>query len=175
MATIQPDSYDPLFPIRSSSSSSSRAAPAADDDNDKLKAFIAGFYAASDDPGRNDDWLSYFAPDAVLIMGDKVVRGTEGIREFRRGMWENVRSRKHRPTKVFPASFPSPSSSPETGTGAGTAKTAAVEYMLHGSLDLELKSGDISTVAWAGRAVLEEVPGGGGALKYALYQVYMHR
>lgn len=84
-------------------------------------------------------------------------------------MWENVRSRKHRPTKVFPASFPSPG----TGTGTGTETETTVEYMLHGSLDLELKSGDTSTVAWAGRAVLKEA--NGGALKYALYQVYMHR
>lgn len=74
MATTNPDGHDPLFPVRSSG----RAAAADDGDNNKLKAFIAGFYAASDDPGRNEDWLSYFAPDAVLIMGDKVVRGTEG-------------------------------------------------------------------------------------------------
>lgn len=88
-------------------------------------------------------------------------------------MWEKVRSRRHRPLKVFPASFspspPSPATDlPGTGAGAGL-----LEYMLHGTLDLGLKSGDVSKMTWAGRAVLKE--SGGGELKFALYQVYMHR
>lgn len=82
-------------------------------------------------------------------------------------MWEHVRSRTHRPTKVFPALFSSPPGL-ETGHEKGT-----VEYMLHGSLDLELKNGDSSKVTWAGRAVVRE--DGEGVLKYTLYQVYMHR
>ncbi|EMR68370.1 putative phd finger domain-containing protein [Eutypa lata UCREL1] len=63
MAT--PNGYDPIFPIGTKA-------------DDKLRAFVSNFYAVSDDPGRNEDWLSYFEPDAVLVMGDKVAKGTEG-------------------------------------------------------------------------------------------------
>ncbi|RYO79327.1 hypothetical protein DL766_000194 [Monosporascus sp. MC13-8B] len=34
-------------------------------------AFIRNFYATSDDPNRDEEWVASFAPDAVLIMGDR--------------------------------------------------------------------------------------------------------
>jgi hypothetical protein len=43
-----------------------------------VKRFISEFYATSDNPARNDEWVDYFAPDAVLIMGDRTAKGTEG-------------------------------------------------------------------------------------------------
>ncbi len=46
------------------------------------------------------------------------------------------------------------------------------EYMLYGSVDLELKSGEKMAGQWAGRAVLRDDDEGG--LKYTFYQVYIH-
>lgn len=182
-------SYEPMFPNDAKVDA-------------KLKAFISEFYSVSDEPDKNEKWVSYFAPNAVLVMGDKVAQGTQGKRAYevlllgpaigtndlfmaleihglRRGMWETVKSRKHHPLKVFPASFPTPADTqlgPETGVSTGTARgtsMSVVEYMLYGSLDLALKSGDVSKVSWAGHAVLQE--DGEGALKFALYQVYLHK
>lgn len=79
-------------------------------------------------------------------------------------MWEQVESRRHKPEKVFPGSF--------GGVGGGGGEGVAAEYMLHGSLDLVMKSGEQQAVSWAGRAVLRDVD---GKLKYQLYQVYLHK
>ncbi|KAI1413690.1 hypothetical protein F5Y13DRAFT_160865 [Hypoxylon sp. FL1857] len=131
--------------------------------DERVKKFIARFYATSDDPSKNEEWVDYFLPNAVVIIGDKSAKGTEEIRRLRQGMWEQVERRKHRPEKVFPASF--------EGT-ARDSEAIAAEYMLHGSLDVVTKSGEQQTVSWAGRAVLKEDE---GQLKYALYQVYLHK
>ncbi|KAI0098980.1 hypothetical protein F4776DRAFT_650212 [Hypoxylon sp. NC0597] len=129
---------------------------------ERVKNFIARFYATSDDPSKNEEWVGYFSPDAVVIIGDKSAKGTENIRRLRQGMWEQVETRRHKPEKVFPASF---------GATDGSEAIAA-EYMLHGSLDMVTKNGERQAVSWAGRAVLEEDD---GKLKYKLYQVYLHR
>lgn len=93
-------------------------------------------------------------------------------------MWRDVASRRHRPHGIFPASLPSPSF---TEAGAGTAGSredgtdpTTTEFMVHGDLDLRLRSGDdaLVYVAWAARAVLRRDE---GMLRFVLYQVYMHR
>ena len=90
-------------------------------------------------------------------------------------MWEEVASRRHRPHKVFPATFPAAAAGEGTGSDGGPDR--AVEFMVHGSLDLGLRTGELVCVAWAARAVLRREEGGegGNRLRFALYQVYMHR
>ncbi|KAI0435087.1 hypothetical protein F5Y09DRAFT_293642 [Xylaria sp. FL1042] len=129
--------------------------------DERVKRFISAFYAVSDDPGKNDEWVDYFAPDASLVMGDKMARGVEEIRVLRGGMWEKIKSRRHKLDKVFPAVFELPEHEHE----------GRFEYMLYGSADFELKSGEKLTGQWAGRAVLRD---GEGGLKYTFYQVYIH-
>ncbi|KAH9898844.1 hypothetical protein F4778DRAFT_171372 [Xylariomycetidae sp. FL2044] len=133
--------------------------------DDRVKALISEFYSISDDPSRNEEWVDCFAPDAVLVMGDRSARGTEEIRELRRGMWEKIRTRRHRPEKVFPAAY--------EGEG-GSEGTGRWEYMLHGTLDLVMRedAGKRQVVTWAGRAVLEEDDG--GRLSFLYYQVWLH-
>ncbi|KAK5636682.1 hypothetical protein RRF57_012394 [Xylaria bambusicola] len=46
-----------------------------------------------------------------------------------------------------------------------------IDYMLHGVVDLELKSGGEITRQWAARGVLREDEKG---LKYTFYQVYFN-
>ncbi|OTA90682.1 hypothetical protein M434DRAFT_77558 [Hypoxylon sp. CO27-5] len=127
-----------------------------------VKDFIARFYATSDDPSKNEEWVGCFLPDAVVIIGDKSAKGTDAIRRLRQGMWEQVEKRRHKPEKVFPAFF----------GGIDGSEGIAVEYMIHGSLDMVTKNGEQQAVSWAGRAVLKE---DAGKLKYQLYQVYLHR
>ncbi|KAI2630810.1 hypothetical protein GGR54DRAFT_635417 [Hypoxylon sp. NC1633] len=129
--------------------------------DERVKDFVSSFYATSDDPSKNEEWVDYFLPDAVVTIGEKSARGTEQIRQFRQGMWEQVKTRRHKPEKVFPASF-----------GGAGADGDAVEYMLHGSVDIVTKTGEQQALTWAGRAILKEVD---GRLKYELYQVYIHK
>ena len=99
-------------------------------------------------------------------------------------MWEEVATRRHRPHKVFLASSPAAAAAGE-GAAGDRDRDRTVEFMVHGSLDLGLRTGELVTVAWAARAVLRRGEGGGdekqeegeGArrLRFALYQVYMHR
>ncbi|KAI1126680.1 hypothetical protein F5Y10DRAFT_244353 [Nemania abortiva] len=129
--------------------------------DERVKEFISAFYAISDDPSKNSEWVDYFAPDALLVMGDKRARGIEEIQELRENMWEKVESRKHKLDKMFPAAFEP--SEPEHGW--------RFEYMLYGSVDLELKSAQKVAGQWAARAVLTNHE---DKLKYTVYQVYIH-
>ncbi|RYP43682.1 hypothetical protein DL768_009783 [Monosporascus sp. mg162] len=80
---------------------SSRSTPP----DDKLKAFTHDFYTTSDDPDRDEKWVTYFAPDAVRIMRGRLARGprVKFIRRLRRATWDNVRSRRHSSLKALPA------------------------------------------------------------------------
>lgn len=71
---------------------------------------------------------------------------------MRKGMWEKVKSRSHKPVKVFPF-----------GENAD-------EVMLYGTVDYELKDGREASVPWAGRAHLVEEE---GQVKMDFYQVYL--
>ncbi|OTB08343.1 hypothetical protein M426DRAFT_316967 [Hypoxylon sp. CI-4A] len=147
------DSYVPEFPSNY---------PAGN----KIKDFVAKFYAISDDPSKNEEWVDYFLPDATVIMGEKSATGTEDIRRFRQGMWEVVATRNHAVTKAFPGAF--------GGGIAGDNNDQAdrIEYMLVGTLNLLLKTHERQDISWAGHAVLREVD---GKLKYEYYRVYMHK
>ncbi|KAI0128849.1 hypothetical protein BJ170DRAFT_693661 [Xylariales sp. AK1849] len=144
--------YDPVFP----------SSVAADD---KIRTFWSTFFETSDDPSKNDDWVNYFLPDALLVMGPTTAKGTEGmsfflpfllqIRHVRTGMWEKVGARKHKPLKVFESTF-----------GSGT------QYMLHGDVDYELKTGERQSISWAAHAVIEDVE---GQLRFSYYRVYLQR
>lgn len=57
--------YSPLFP-------SSTAA------DDKIRAFVSEFYKTSDDSAKNEEWLGYFLPDAVMVMGPDTFTGVDG-------------------------------------------------------------------------------------------------
>ncbi|KAI1330400.1 hypothetical protein F5Y16DRAFT_396368 [Xylariaceae sp. FL0255] len=147
---------------------------------DRLKHFISTFYAVSDDPSRNEEWVeAFFAPEAVVKIGKNMARGHNEMRKMRAQMWEKgeyppywmpsslliryervVESRRHKPEKVYPASFPQ--GSPST--------PGQYEYMIMGSVDMEMKDGEEITIPWAARAVVRVCE---GLLKYTFYQVYI--
>ncbi|KAI1154217.1 hypothetical protein F4825DRAFT_412429 [Nemania diffusa] len=129
--------------------------------DERVKEFISAFYAISDDPSRDNEWVDCFTPDAFIALGDRQAKGTEEIREFRKGMGERVKSQTHKVEKVFPAAFESSEPEPKW----------RFEYMLHGSVDIELKSAGKATGQWAARAILVDHE---GRLKYKFYQVYLH-
>lgn len=47
--------------------------------DEKVKEFISTFYAISDDPSKNNEWVDCFTPHALLVIGDKQARGVEGM------------------------------------------------------------------------------------------------
>lgn len=70
----------------------------------------------------------------------------------RKGMWTNVATRLHKPTKIFPF-------------GLDTS-----ELMLYGTVAYELHDGRKTEVDWAAHAQLVKKD---GRWKFGLYQVYL--
>ncbi|XDG01554.1 hypothetical protein ABKA04_001169 [Annulohypoxylon sp. FPYF3050] len=64
------DSYVPLLPPGHTAEA-------------RIKDFVSKFYAVSDDPSKNEEWVDYFLPDAVVIIGDKSAKATDEIRQLR--------------------------------------------------------------------------------------------
>ncbi|KAF2680328.1 hypothetical protein K458DRAFT_434437 [Lentithecium fluviatile CBS 122367] len=116
------------------------------------KKFFEDFYATSDTPDAHSKYVEQFTPDATLVMASKKATGSEEILALRRGLWEKVTSRVHKPLKIFPYG---PNSD---------------EVMLHGTVRYELKAGGKSSVDWAAYAHLVKIDGG---VKMDFYQVYL--
>ena len=68
-------------------------------------------------------------------------------------MWKAVSARKHTVKQIYPFGDNS------------------LEFMLHGHVEYELKSGGSARKEWAGHARL--VKGDGGKLVFEFYQVYL--
>lgn len=47
--------------------------------DERVKEFISAFYAISDDPSRDNEWVDCFTPDAFIALGDRQAKGTEGM------------------------------------------------------------------------------------------------
>lgn len=43
-----------------------------------IRQFISAFFKISDDPTKNDEWVDYFLPEAVLVMGNDTAEGQDG-------------------------------------------------------------------------------------------------
>ncbi|KAF2463296.1 uncharacterized protein BDR25DRAFT_298333 [Lindgomyces ingoldianus] len=116
------------------------------------KKFFEDFYATSDTPDAHEKYVDFFTPDATLIMASKRGKGSSEILALRKGLWEKVSSRVHRPLKIFPYG---PNSD---------------EVMLHGTVKYGLKVGGEANVDWAAYAHLTKV---NGVVKMDFYQVYL--
>ncbi|KAI1742208.1 hypothetical protein F4680DRAFT_413226 [Xylaria scruposa] len=127
--------------------------------DERLKRFISSFFAISDDPSKNEEWVGSFTPRAYVILGDKKARGEDELRKLREGMWESIKSRKHKVEKVFPAAFEGREIDPEW----------KYEYMLQGTVDYEMKNGEKIHRQWAGHACIVDEDG----LKIGFYDVYI--
>lgn len=139
-----------------------------------IEQWFNDFYATSDDGSAHDKYITFFTPDAKLIMGDKTGVGRDGmfplyilpacspesvrsnltsaeILNIRKGMWSAVTSRKHTYT-----CFTSPEK-PNT-------------YMLTGTVEYGFKDGKTGAMDWVGKAEFE---GEGAERKFAFYQVFL--
>lgn len=116
------------------------------------KKYFEDFYATTDTPDAHEKYVEFFTPDATVVVASKRVKGKAEILALRKGMWEKVQNRLHRPLKVFPY-----------GPNAS-------EVMLFGTVQYGLKGGGQSSVDWAAYARLKKV---NGSLKMDLYQVYL--
>ncbi|KAJ1337566.1 hypothetical protein MN608_00419 [Microdochium nivale] len=124
-----------------------------------IRDFISGFYAVSDDPGRTEEWLGYFAasPSPPLLLsdhggggggparvklGEQEAVGPEEIRALRMGMWEKTRRRRHRLRKVE-----------VTAVRDGGAR---VEYTIYGSVLLTARDDSAATTAASAAVAVAE-------------------
>ncbi|CAI6333829.1 unnamed protein product [Periconia digitata] len=120
-----------------------------------FKKFFEDFYAVSDTPDAHERYVTFFMPDATLVMASKKAVGSDEILALRKGLWEKVSSRVHRPLKIFPYG---PNSD---------------QVMLHGTVRYGLKAGGDASVDWAAYARLAKT--GDGKVKMGFYQVYLVR
>ncbi|KAL2223105.1 hypothetical protein M432DRAFT_37305 [Thermoascus aurantiacus ATCC 26904] len=140
------------YKITYTNPSSSEQLPSAEQAR-AMVSFMEEFYATSDDPAAHEKYVASFTPDATLIMGSKVARGSEEILALRHGLWTHVASRKHTPIKIF---FGDPN-----------------ELMLHGKVAYVLKAGGKEVeIDWAGRVEFAFDESGGNP-KVKFYQVYL--
>lgn len=65
------------YKITYTNPSSSEQLPSAEQAR-AMVSFMEEFYATSDDPAAHEKYVASFTPDATLIMGSKVARGSEG-------------------------------------------------------------------------------------------------
>lgn len=153
----------------------------------EIRTFITNFYHATDQPGSDELWISYFTPDAHVVIGGDVGHGEQGkpkcppplpgaeaftqkqrrepeIRELRQRMWTTVRERRHTVKKAFPAIFQDPAD----------AQGDECELMLFGEVNLKTTDGQSQVVPWAGHAVVKkEVDAATKEWKFTQYQVWM--
>ncbi|KAK3068216.1 hypothetical protein LTR53_014403 [Teratosphaeriaceae sp. CCFEE 6253] len=118
----------------------------------EIRSYFETFYATSDTPDGHEKYAASFTTDAKLIMASNAVQGRAEILNMRRGMWEKVAKRSHKPEKIF-------------AFGPGSD-----EVMLFGTVDYELKDGKKTTLDWSARAHLAREE---GELKMSFYQVYL--
>ncbi|KAF2758245.1 hypothetical protein EJ05DRAFT_500762 [Pseudovirgaria hyperparasitica] len=116
------------------------------------KAFFEEFYQVSDNPSAHEEYAQYFVPDTPLVMGQKKCVGHQDIIALRHVMWSAVEQRRHSPLKVFPFG---PNSN---------------EFMLYGTVDYVMKTGESCSKDWAARAVLNKED---GKVRFSFYQVYL--
>ena len=98
-----------------------------------IKRFFEEFYQTSDTPDAHEKYADSFTEDATLIMASKKGVGRQDILQIRKGMWEKVSARLHRPIKIFPF-------------GAGSD-----ELMLFGTVKYTFKDGrecGVSFLLW---------------------------
>ncbi|KAK1042474.1 hypothetical protein LTR74_018526 [Friedmanniomyces endolithicus] len=118
----------------------------------EIRSFYKSFYAVSDTPDAHDKYAAFFTKSARLIMASNEANGRDEILGMRKGMWEKVAKRSHKPEKIF--SF---------GPGSN-------EVMLYGTVKYELKDGKKTEVEWSARSRFVDED---GALKMEFYQVYL--
>jgi hypothetical protein len=74
-------------------------------------------YNANGDTGRFDEMMTVFAPDAVMEVSGKVIRGHDAIREFFAGVAQRTRE---------------PGRAPGSGTGSGAGPSPVEEWVARG-------------------------------------------
>lgn len=95
-------------------------------------------------------YVNFLTPDVDFTMGLKSIKGHAAVKDFRKGMWNGVASRLHKPKKAY------------------SLDEKASEVMLFGTVEYGLDSGKSATVEWAARMVFAP---SSEQLKLASYQV----
>lgn len=124
-----------------------------------VATFIEQFYALSDNKERNDEYIDQFDWDceAYFRIGNMMPAVTpEGIFQWRRGAWKDVKTRKHTVFGVY-----------------RSAMEGKDEYMLHGRVDYGKEDETKEGATWAGRMVLKRPSMISSKPKLTSYQVWI--
>ncbi|AEO69395.1 uncharacterized protein THITE_2119752 [Thermothielavioides terrestris NRRL 8126] len=165
-----------------------------------VKRFVTRFFEVSDDPGRNEEWVSMFADDATVTIGSDVAKGKDGefpgyftpiSKQARRGFTvglmntflelllgvSEIRQLRNRMWKTVEARkhrvvkvFPGWFSADRTAV----APLHEVEFMLFGAVAYRMRDGEEAVASWAGHAQLRR-DGLSAPWKFVFYRVYIQR
>ncbi|KAF2764717.1 hypothetical protein EJ03DRAFT_331615 [Teratosphaeria nubilosa] len=118
----------------------------------EIRSYYERFYQISDTPDAHQQYAEQFTKNAKLIMVSNEANGRDAILQIRKGMWEKVARRSHKPVRIY-------AFGPESD-----------DTMLYGTVDYELKDGRKASVPWSARSHFTYED---GELKQDFYQVYL--
>ncbi|KAK2812987.1 hypothetical protein FQN50_001008 [Emmonsiellopsis sp. PD_5] len=121
-------------------------------DTTSISDWFNAFYAVSDDGTAHEKYPDFFAPDAKLIMGDKVAVGRDEILTIRKNMWSAVSSRRHTYTYFTSSEVPN-------------------TYTLIGQVKYGFEDGTEGEKDWVAKAEFE---GEGDERRMVFYQVFLN-
>ncbi|KAK9322797.1 hypothetical protein V1517DRAFT_307622 [Lipomyces orientalis] len=102
--------------------------------NERVKHFITEFFAAADDPAKDEEYVNFFADSAFYIVGLKTVAGRAEISRLRWKLWKNIISRRHEIDVVFPFAQASSVSQPTSSLAHDNLTDGSGEFAIFGRI-----------------------------------------
>ncbi len=130
-----------------------------------IAVFLKAFYEASDanpssasvTDSTNEAYANFFTDAPTFHMGPVTANDKAGIKEWRKGGWEGITSRRHIMENVYLL-------------GKLSDDDERAEFMVYGTVDYGVKDGGKGTADWGARLVLNKQ---GKEWKMSFYQVYI--
>ncbi|KAK9361107.1 hypothetical protein V1504DRAFT_390824 [Lipomyces starkeyi] len=102
--------------------------------NERVKQFIAQFFALADDSQKDEEYVNFFADSAFYIVGLKTAAGRAEIFRLRQILWKHIISRRHEIDIVFPFTQVSTASQATCGLLHDNLTDGSLEFAIFGRI-----------------------------------------
>ncbi|KAK9353805.1 hypothetical protein V1505DRAFT_369151 [Lipomyces doorenjongii] len=102
--------------------------------NERVKQFIAQFFALADDAQKDEEYVNFFADSAFYIVGLKTAAGRAEIFRLRQSLWKHIISRRHEIDIVFPFTQVSAASQATGGLLYDNLTDGSLEFAIFGRI-----------------------------------------
>ncbi|KAK9375774.1 uncharacterized protein V1513DRAFT_441942 [Lipomyces chichibuensis] len=103
--------------------------------NERVKQFIAQFFALADDAQKDEEYVNFFADSAFYIVGLKTAAGRAEIFRLRQILWKHIMSRRHEIDVVFPFTQVSAASQAACGLLHDNLTDGSLELAIFGRIN----------------------------------------